>query len=126
VAGREIFDTTAVGVRRAAGGGIVMATAAVAAAVVKARRDIQHHFFSHDAVRPDRAVAFEPSKRIEERQFERMRSRGIIREAKPGLFWLDVVPYDIDLRQRHAIIRWVLLAWIVALAVALGVTIGRH
>lgn len=64
-----------------------MATAAVAAAVARARREIQHHFFSHDAVRPDRAVAFEPSKHIEQRQFERMRSRGIIREAKPGLFW---------------------------------------
>jgi hypothetical protein len=103
-----------------------MATAAVAAAVARARRDIQHHFFSHDAVRPDRAVAFEPSKRIEERQFERMRSRGIIREAKPGLYWLDVVAYDIELRQRHAVIRWVLLAMVVALAIALGFSIASH
>jgi len=96
-----------------------MATAA-AAAVAKARRDIQHHFFSHDAVRPDRAVAFEPNRRIEERQFERMRSRGIIREAKPGLYWLDVVAYDIDLRQRFTRVRWVLLVMVVGLAVALG------
>ena len=103
-----------------------MATAAVAAAVAKARRDIQHHFFSHDAVRPDRAVAFHPGKRIEERQFERMRSRGIIREAKPGLFWLDVVAYDIDLRQRHAIIRLVLLLMVIGLAIALGASIASH
>jgi len=96
-----------------------MATAA-AAAVAKARRDIQHHFFSHDAVRPDRAVAFEPNRRIEERQFERMRSRGIIREAKPGLYWLDVVAYDIDLRQRFTRVRWLLLVMVVGLAVALG------
>jgi len=96
-----------------------MATAA-AAAVAKARRDIQHHFFSHDAVRPDRAVAFEANRRIEERQFERMRSRGIIREAKPGLYWLDVVAYDIDLRQRFTRVRWVLLVMVVGLAVALG------
>jgi len=96
-----------------------MATA-VAAAVAKARRDIQHHFFSHDAVRPDRAVAFEANRRIEERQFERMRSRGIIREAKPGLYWLDVVAYDIDLRQRFTRVRWVLLVMVVGLAVALG------
>ena len=96
-----------------------MATA-VAAAVAKARRDIQHHFFSHDAVRPDRAVAFEPNRRIEERQFERMRSRGIIREAKPGLYWLDVVAYDIDLRQRFTRVRWLLLVMVVGLAVALG------
>ena len=96
-----------------------MATA-VAAAVAKARRDIQHHFFSHDAVRPDRAVAFEPNRRIEERQFERMRSRGIIREAKPGLYWLDVVAYDIDLRQRFTLVRWLLLIMVLGLAVALG------
>ena len=96
-----------------------MATA-VAAAVAKARRDIQHHFFSHDAVRPDRAVAFEANRRIEERQFERMRSRGIIREAKPGLYWLDVVAYDIDLRQRFTRVRWLLLVMVVGLAVALG------
>ena len=97
-----------------------MATAAVAAAVARATREIQHHFFSHDAVRPDRAVAFHPGKRIEERQFERMRSRGIIREAKPGLFWLDVVAYDIDLRQRFTRVRWLLLVMVVGLAVALG------
>ncbi|MBV8908285.1 MAG: hypothetical protein JOZ20_04725 [Sphingomonas sp.] len=103
-----------------------MATAAVAAAVARARREIQHHFFSHDAVRPERAVAFEPSKHIEQRQFERMRSRGIIREAKPGLFWLDVVAYDIDLRQRHERIRWVLLVLVIALAIGLGVSVASH
>ena len=102
-----------------------MATAA-AAAIAKARRDVQHHFFSHDAVRPERAVAFEPSRRIEERQFERMRSRGIIHEAKPGLFWLDVVAYDIDLRQRHDRIRWVLLALVIGLAIGLGVSVASH
>ena len=102
-----------------------MATAA-AAAVARARRDIQHHFFSHDAVRPDRAVAFEPDRMIEQRQFERMRSRGIIREAKPGLFWLDVVAYDVDLRQRFTRVRLVLLAMILALAIGLGASILSH
>ena len=103
-----------------------MATAAVAAAVAKARRDIQHHFVSHGAVRPDRAVAFEPDRMIEQRQFERMRSRGIIREAKPGLFWLDVVAYDVDLRQRFTRVRLVLLAMILALAIGLGASILSH
>ena len=95
-----------------------MATAA-AAAIAKARRDIQHYFFSHDAVRPDRAVAFEAARMIEQRQFERMRSRGIIREAKPGFFWLDVVAYDIDLRQRFTRVRTVLLVVILALMIGL-------
>jgi hypothetical protein len=103
-----------------------MATAAVAAAVAKARRDIQHHFFSHDAVRPDRAVAYEPQKRIEQRQFEQLRSRGVIREAKPGLYWLDVVAYDIDLRQRFSRVRVILLVMVLVLMVALGASIASR
>ena len=102
-----------------------MATA-VAAAVAKARRDIQHHFFSHDAVRPDRAVTFKPHRMIQERQFERMRSRGIIREASPGRYWLDVVAYDIDLRQRFSRVRLVLVVMVIVLAVGLGFSIGSR
>lgn len=99
-----------------------MATAA-AAAVARARREIQHHFFSHDAVRPDRAVAFEPSRSIERRQFERLRERGVIHEAKPGLYWLDVVAYDVDLRQRFTRVRTVLLIMVLALMVGLLVSL---
>lgn len=99
-----------------------MATAA-AAAVAKARRDIQHHFFSNDAVRPDRAVAFDAGSRLQQRQFERMRSRGIIREAEPGLYWLDVVAYDIDLRERFNRVRWILLVMVLALMIGLGVSL---
>ena len=103
-----------------------MATSAVAAAVARARRDVQHHFFSHDAVRPDRAVAVDPGSQIQRRQFERMRSRGIIREAKPGLYWLDVVAYDIDLRQRFSRVRLLLLAIVTGLAVGLGAVIASR
>jgi hypothetical protein len=90
-----------------------MASAA-AAAVARARRDIQHHFFSKDAVRPDRAIAFEPSRRIERRLFERMMSRGIIRQVKQGRYWLDVVAYDEDLTSRYGRVKIAL--WIVILA----------
>ena len=102
-----------------------MATAA-AAAIAKARRDIQHHFFRHDAVRPDRAVPFEADRMIQRRQFERMRARGIIREAGPGRFWLDVVAYDIDLRRRHSRVALVLLIMVVILAIGLGVSIASR
>jgi hypothetical protein len=102
-----------------------MASAA-AAAVARARREIQHHFFSHDAVRPDRAVGFQPSRLVERRQFERMRGRGIIHESKPGLYWLDVVAYDIDLRQRFTRVRTMLLVVVVALMVGLvGALVAR-
>ena len=102
-----------------------MATAA-AALVARARREIQHHFFSHDAVRPDRAVPFDPGSGIERRQFERMRARGIIREERPGAFWLDVVAYDVDLRARHRRVKTALLVIIailivVFLATSLGI-----
>ena len=92
-----------------------MATGA-AAAIARARRDVQHHFFSQDAVRPDRAVAFEPSRMIEQRQFERMQSRGIIREASPGTYWLDVVAYDLDLQQRYRRVRIALIAVLIIFA----------
>ena len=95
-----------------------MATAA-AALVARARREIQHHFFSADAVRPDRALPFEPGSNIERRQFERMRSRDIIREASPGNYWLDVVAYDIDIRRRHRVVKTALLIVIADLALVL-------
>jgi hypothetical protein len=95
-----------------------MATAA-AAAVARARREIQHHFFSQDAVRPDRAVAFEPGTLIERRQFERLCTRGVIHEEKPGLYWLDVVAYDTDLRERFGRVRLALLTVVLALMVGL-------
>jgi len=96
-----------------------MATAA-AAANAKARRDIQHHFFSNDAVRPDHAVAFDPPSRLQRRQFERMRSVGIVRENKQGLYWMDVVAYDIDLRRRFKRVRIVLLALVLLLLAGLS------
>ena len=102
-----------------------MATAA-AAAVAHARREIQHHFFSEDAVRPDRAVPFQARNGIEQRQFDRFRSTGVIREAQPGLYWLDVVAYDIDLRQRFSRVRLVLLVMVVALAIGFGASIATH
>lgn len=92
-----------------------MATAA-AALIARARRDIQHHFFSEDAVRPDRAVPFEPDSLIERRQFERMRSRNIIREAKPGIYWIDIVAYDVDLTARYHRVRVALVGVLLVLA----------
>jgi hypothetical protein len=99
---------------------------AAAAAVARARREIQHHFFSNDAVRPDRAVDFDPPNRLQRRQFERMRQRGIIQEATSGRYWLDVVAYDIDLTGRYKRVKWALAFALLAMAVALLVPILRH
>src|SRR5690348_16732053 len=90
-----------------------MATAA-AAIIARARREMQHELFRQDAVRADRAIAFDPSHHAQRRVFERWRRAGVIQEARPGHYWLDVIAYDVDLRQRHRRLRIALLA-IVAL-----------
>ena len=95
-----------------------MATAA-AALTARARRQIQHHFFAADAVRPDRALPFEPANNFERRQFKMMRRLGIILEPTPGKYWLDVVAYDVELRRRHRIVRTVLLVIIAILVIGI-------
>jgi hypothetical protein len=102
-----------------------MATSA-AAAMARARRDIQHHFFSHDAVRPDRAVDFEPERMIERRQFERMLDRGIIRQANDGRYWLDVVAYDVDLTARYQRVKIALLIVLLVFVITLLIPLLRH
>ena len=104
-----------------------MATGA-AAVIAKARRDIQHEFFSHDAVRADRAIDFDPSRHVQRRVFERWQRAGIIRRESNGRYWLDVVAYDVDLRQRHNRLRIALLVIVglLALGIVTGlVSVGR-
>ncbi len=86
-----------------------MATAA-AAAIARARRDIQHEFFSQDAVRADRAIAFVPGRHSQRVVFERWLRAGVIHEARHGYYWLDVIAYDVNLRQRHHRVKIALLA----------------
>lgn len=86
-----------------------MATAA-AAVIARARRDVQHEFVSRDAVRADRAIAFDPARHAQRVIFERWRRAGVIQESRPGHYWLDVVVYDVDLRQRHHRVKVALLA----------------
>ena len=96
-----------------------MATAAAAVAVARARRDVQHHFFSHDAVRPDRAVDFDPPTGLQRRQFERMRNRGIVHQTGDGRYWLDVVAYDADLTGRYQRVKIALLLVLLVLLIVL-------
>lgn len=94
----------------------------IAAAVARARRDIRHYFFSADAVQRARAVRFEPNNRLESRQFRRMLANGVIREAKPGTYWIDLPAYDEEMRWRFAWLRNVLLA--IIFMVLVGIAIG--
>lgn len=77
-----------------------MATA-VAAVMAKARRDVVAHFMAHDAVTPDAAIAFAPDRRVQRRQFDRMRAAGIIHEGQVGQFYLDIPAYEAASRKRR-------------------------
>lgn len=98
-----------------------MATGA-AAVIAKARRDIQHEFFSRDAVQADRAIAFDPSRHVQRRVIERWQRSGVIREVGAGRYWLDVIAYDSDQRQRHKRLRIALL--IVVGLLSIGIMTG--
>ncbi|GAA4019667.1 hypothetical protein GCM10022280_19540 [Sphingomonas swuensis] len=103
-----------------------MATAAAALAA-RARREIQHHFFAADAVRPERAVSFVPDNRFERRLFERYRTEGVLHEEQPGRYWIDLPSYDRAVRRRFERVRWIvfaLLALLVLLA-AIGSLTGH-
>lgn len=68
-------------------------------------------------MRADRAIAFDPSRHAQRVVFERWRRAGVIHEARPGHYWLDVIAYDVDLRQRHSRVKVALLAIIVLLLI---------
>lgn len=103
-----------------------MATAAAALAA-RARREIQHAFFSADAVRPDRAIAFRPDIGFEERQFARLHRNGAIHEEQPGLYWLDLPAYDRLIRQRFERARVVGLSLLLAgISLLLFLSLSGH
>jgi len=103
-----------------------MATAA-AALKARARREIQHAFFTADAVRPERAIGFTPENGFEQRQFDDYRANRVVHEVAPGRYWLDIPAYDRVIRERHGRVRVALLLVIGALLVvaALGGAMGH-
>jgi hypothetical protein len=92
---------------------------AVAALVVKAKREIQRHFFSADAVRADRAVAFTPSNGFEARQFARLLKQGVIRQEAGDRYWIDIVAYDLAVHRRYNRVRTILMVLVIVVAATL-------
>src|SRR5690349_11180925 len=76
-------------------------TTAAAAVIAKARRDIVSHFMTADAISRDKAVGYEPDRRVRRRQFERMVDAGVLHEAEPGRYWIDVPRFDEWSRSRR-------------------------
>ena len=99
-----------------------MATTA-AAVIAKARRDVISHFMSANAVSPDSAVAYEPGRRIRQRQFERLCDAGVIRSATSGKYWIDAPRYDQWSRSRRRRVG-IALGSVAAIGAVLAMVVG--
>jgi hypothetical protein len=76
-----------------------MNAAAIAAA--RARRRVRHAFEENDAFSAERAIGFEPQRRLERRWLERLIAGGGIVEARPGAYYMDRETYaEIERRWR--------------------------
>ena len=76
-----------------------MATTA-AAVVAKARRDVMSHFLSRDAVSPDKAVPYQPDRRIRRRMFEQFQRAGVLKPGATG-WYVDIPLWDDYSRRRR-------------------------
>ncbi|MCW3848990.1 hypothetical protein OF829_17260 [Sphingomonas sp. LB-2] len=101
-----------------------MATSAAAAMAV-ARRRVFSHFFAANAVTPENAVPFATDRRLQQRQFERFLARGVIREAKPGRYYVDMPAWNAWHSDTHMRLKIVLLAAVLVIGGVLFFTLGK-
>lgn len=88
----------------------------IGALAMRARRHVRAHFLAYHAISPEEAVPYVPQRRLERTQFGRLLRAGVIREAKPEHYWLDLAA-DRKAEERR---RAVLVPVVVALAVAIA------
>ena len=91
-----------------------MATTA-AAAMAAARRRVEKQFFDKDAFSPERAIAIDTPRRIQERFLEQLRAENIVHETEPGRYWLDLKAYEEMRRKRMIMVFWIIGALIVVM-----------
>jgi hypothetical protein len=97
-----------------------VASIAVAAAA-RARQRVVNHFCVLHAIGPGDAIEYLPGSPLERRQFDLMRARGIIREAAPGHYWIDLAAHDAAVERRRrrlvpiVIAICVFVAWVLLL-----------
>ena len=98
-----------------------MATAA-AAAVAVARRRVLGYFFAQNAVTPVKAQPFQSERRLQQRQFERFLANGVIREAKPGLYYVDVPSWHAWQHGLHSRAKIAVLVVVLVMAAVIVLT----
>lgn len=92
------------------------------AVIARHRRKIISHFLSQNAVTPEKAVGYEPPRRIDRRLFDRLREREVIRQNGRGAYYIDVASLDSYNRSRRRLAGGVIaaLAVLAGAAVAFG------
>jgi hypothetical protein len=102
--------------------GVDMATSA-AVAVAAAQRRVLDYFFAQNAVMPEKAQPFITGRRLQQKQFDRMRNSGVIREAKPGLYYVDIPTWHAwraNISKRIVLlILFLVLAFMIAMSILL-------
>ncbi len=102
--------------------------AAAAAAVTRARRLVISHFMGMNAVSADSGVDFVPARRLEAKQFDRLRGEGVIKPAKSG-FYIDIPAYDAwsrARRKREAFVLTLVMLVLMGVAIAGAVAVASH
>lgn len=54
-----------------------------------AERRVAEHFLEQDAVRPDSAIDYQPTRAVRARAFERLKDNGVLRGGQNGRWYLD-------------------------------------
>lgn len=91
-------------------------TPTLVAMIARARRKIAAHFLAQHAVRFEEAVRYVPDRPILRHQFERMRSRGVVRDGADGTYWLDVPALAADTERRQRVLVPIVLALVLVAA----------
>ena len=85
-----------------------------AIAVGAARRRVAETFLSTGALSPDRAIPFEPSRRLDARMADRMARQGVLNQTSTGHWWMDADAYH-EVRGRRLKTLAVVLALVAVL-----------
>ena len=101
-----------------------MASAApmIAAAAAAARRRVLDAFRAANATSPERAIGFQPQRRMEERYFDSLVDCGGIVGTDKGTFWLDESKVAQHSARRHKRAAMILGGVLAATAAVLGLT----
>lgn len=97
-----------------------MSGAVIPAVVGRARRRVVGYFADRHAIAPGDAVPYTPERLPDARHFERMLDRGVIRESRPGEYWLQLHALKADENGRRMRLVPITIAVFVVLAVALA------